>query len=140
MGTMENKESSGNFSRKLSWVLRIVAAVILAQTLYFKFTGAPESVYIFTTVGQEPWGRYGSGVAELLAVELLLVPSTVAIGAGLSAGVMAGAIFCHLTKLGISVQGDGGQLFGLAVTVLIASVALLVMHRKQLPVIGPRLR
>ena len=122
----------------VSWVARIVAAIVLVQTLYFKFTGAPESVYIFTTVGLEPWGRYGSGVVELIASVLLFVPGMTAIGAALAFGAMAGAIFFHLTKPGIAVQGDDGLLSGLAVTVLICSAVLLI-HRRQLPIIGSRL-
>ena len=120
-------------------ILRAVAALILLQTLFFKFTGAEESRYIFTKVGMEPVGRIGSGVAELIAVILLLFPTTVALGAALSMGVMAGALFFHLTVLGIEVQGDGGLLFGLAVTVFVAATVLLFLYRKQLPVIGRRL-
>lgn len=119
-------------------ILRAVAALILLQTLFFKFTGAEESRYIFTKVGMEPVGRIGSGVAELIAVILLLFPTTVALGAALSIGVMAGALFFHLTVLGIEVQGDGGLLFGLAVTVFVAAAVLLFLYRKQLPVIGRR--
>ena len=104
---------------KLSWLLQIVVAVILLQTLFFKFTGADESIYIFTTVGAEPWGRYGSGVMELIAAVLLLIPGTMAIGALLAVGVGVGAVFSHLTILGIDVQGDGGLLFGLACVVLV---------------------
>lgn len=120
-------------ARSVSWVLRLVAAAILAQTLFFKFSGAEESVHIFRTLGLEPWGRIGSGVAELLAVLLLLWPRTVVLGALLAAGVMVGALGSHLTRLGIEVQGDGGLLFGLACTVLAASAALLVLHRADLP-------
>ena len=120
----------------LSWVCRIVAAVILLQTLYFKFTGAPESVYIFTKVGIEPWGRYASGVAELFAAVLLLLPRTASIGALLAAGVMVGAIGSHLTKLGIVVQDDGGLLFTLAVTVFICAIVTAILHRRQIPLIG----
>ena len=123
----------------LSWLTRLTVAVILLQTLYFKFTGAPESVYIFTTVGQEPWGRYGSGVVELIASVLLFVPRMVAIGALLALGTMSGAIFFHLTKLGIVVQDDGGLLFALAVTVFICAAFLLWLHRRTLPVIGAKL-
>src|SRR4051794_32633457 len=86
----------------VSWALRLTAAVILLQTLFFKFTAAKESVYIFSTLGMEPWGRIGSGVVELIAAILLLVPGTVALGAALSAAVISGAILSHLTKLGIS--------------------------------------
>src|SRR5688572_3362461 len=81
----------------LEWALRTVAAVILLQTLFFKFTGAPESVYIFTKVGAEPWGRIGSGVVELIAALLLLTPRLTWAGALLAAGVMAGAVLSHLT-------------------------------------------
>src|SRR6476660_8266562 len=96
----------------LSWILRIVAALILLQTLFFKFTAAPESVYIFTKVGAEPWGRIGSGVIELIAAALLLTPRFAWAGSILAMGVMAGAIVSHLTVLGIEVQGDKGLLFG----------------------------
>jgi putative oxidoreductase len=120
----------------ISWILRLVAAVILLQTLYFKFTGAPESVYIFTKVHAEPWGRYGSGVVELIAAVLLLWPRLSWAGAVLALGVMAGAIVSHLTLLGIEVQGDHGLLFGLALTVFISSAILLVIQRTRVPVIG----
>lgn len=125
----------------VSWILRLLVAGILFQTLFFKFTAAPESVYIFKTLGLEPWGRIGSGVAELIAVVLLLVPATVPVGALLSLGVISGAIMSHLTKLGIAVvnsdgTSDGGLLFGLALIVFVGSLALLWMHRQQIPVLG----
>lgn len=115
----------------ISWLLRIIAAVILLQTLYFKFTGQPESVELFTKLGVEPWGRIGTGVIELIASILLLVPATVVIGAFLGVGLMAGAILSHLTVIGIESQGDGGQLFMLAIVVLICCLLLLVWHRKE---------
>ncbi len=118
--------------KNLDLVLRLVAAIILLQTLFFKFSAAPESVYIFTAVGMEPWGRIGIGVLELIAAALLLIPRTVVFGALLSAGVIAGAIFFHLTILGISVQNDGGKLFALAVVVMVVSLALLYMRRGEL--------
>ena len=90
---------------------QLVAAAILFQTLFFKFSAAPESVYIFTTLGIEPWGRLGSAVAELIAVILLLWPRFAALGALLGLGMMSGAILSHLTKLGIVVQDNGGTLF-----------------------------
>ena len=124
---------------RLSWVLRIVVAVILMQTLFFKFTGAEESIHIFTTVGAEPWGRYGSGVMELVAAVLLLLPGTVAIGALHAAGVGVGAVVSHLTLLGIEVKGDGGLLFALACVVLIGSTIVLALHRRQLPLVGASL-
>lgn len=114
------------------WALRIVAALILLQTLFFKFSGAEESVYIFSTLGMEPWGRIGSGVLELIASVLILYPRTTFIGAALGAGLMSGAIFVHLTKLGIAVRGDGGQLFIYALLVFISCVVLLIICRREL--------
>lgn len=116
----------------VSYIFQGIAAAVLAQTLFFKFTAAPESVYIFTKLGAEPWGRIGSGVAELIAVLLLMTPRTAILGAGLAIGLMLGALGSHLTKLGIVVQDDGGLLFGLAWTVLICSAAVLVIRRDQL--------
>jgi len=114
------------------WILRILAALILLQTLFFKFSGAEESRYIFSQLGMEPWGRIGTGVLELVASVLLLIPATTAIGAVLALGLMGGAIFFHLTKLGISVQGDGGQLFYYGLTVFVCSLILLLMYRAQI--------
>lgn len=122
----------------LEWVCRIVAAVILIQTLYFKFTGAEESIYIFTKVGAEPVGRIGSGIIELIAAILLLTPRLGWAGAGLALGTMAGAILSHLTLLGIEVKGDGGLLFGLAVTVFIACAVVLFINRRQIPLLGAK--
>lgn len=124
---------------KASWLLQIIVAIILLQTLFFKFTGAEESVYIFSTLGLEPWGRYASGIAELIAAILLLVPGYAACGALLSLGVISGAILSHLTRLGIEVKGDGGLLFGLAVTVFVCSLLILVIRRGDLPLVGPTL-
>lgn len=122
--------------RIASWVCRLVAAAVLLQTLFFKFTGAPESVYIFEKVGMEPWGRYGSGVAELIAAVLLLTPRLCWAGALLALGVMAGAIGSHLTVLGMVVQDDGGLLFGLAILVFLCSVCVVFWHRCQVPVLS----
>jgi putative oxidoreductase len=126
-----------------SWLLQLLVAGILLQTLFFKFTAAEESVYIFTAVGQfvgfagvEPWGRIGSGVVELAAAILLLVPATASLGAILTIGVMAGAIVSHLFILGIAVKGDGGLLFGLALATLAGSVVVVVLRRAQIPVVG----
>lgn len=120
----------------VSWALQALVAVILLQTLFFKFTGAEESVYIFTKVGAEPWGRLGSGVLELIAAAMLLTPALVAYGAILTAGLMSGAILSHLTILGIDVKGDGGLLFGLAVTCFIGSLIVLALRRASIPVVG----
>lgn len=124
----------------LSWILRLAAAAILLQTLFFKFTGAEESKFIFTTLGVEPWGRLGSGVVELVAAILLLVPRTTTIGAFIALATMSGAIMSHLVFLGIEVKNDRGLLFGLAVTVFFACLGVLYLHRFAIPIIGARLR
>jgi putative oxidoreductase len=120
---------------RASWLLRGVTAVILLQTLFFKFTGAPESVYIFTTLGLEPVGRIGSGVAELIAAALILIPRTLVYGAGLSLAIISGAIISHLTTLGIALPlvDDHGELFALAVIVFLCSLGTLLLHRDQIP-------
>lgn len=122
----------------IGWIVRLMVAAILFQTLFFKFTAAPESVQIFTKLGIEPWGRIASGIAELVAVILLLIPSTAAYGALLSLAVISGAIVSHLTKLGIAVTNsdgtsDGGLLFGLALVVFAGSAIVLFIHRRELP-------
>lgn len=126
-------------TRTLSWILQVVAAAILGQTLFFKFTGAPEAVWIFTTLGVEPYGRIFTGVMELVAVVALLVPRTAALGAALSLGLMVGALGSHLAVLGIEVQGDGGTLFVLALVTTAASAVVLWLRRAELPVVGPLL-
>ncbi|GAB3711010.1 DoxX family protein [Spirosoma flavus] len=118
-----------NYQLIIFWIARLAAAIIMLQTLYFKFTGQPESIYIFSKMGIEPWGRYGSGVAELIASILILIRSTSWIGAGLGLGVMLGAIVSHLTVLGIEVQDDGGYLFVLALVVAISCLTILVITR-----------
>jgi hypothetical protein len=121
-----------------SWGLRGIAAAILLQTLFFKFTGARESVYIFSTLGLEPWGRIGTGVVELIAAALILAPATVVYGAALSLAVISGAIFSHATRLGFTLPAvdDHGELFALAVVVFCCSAAVLLLHRSEIPVIG----
>jgi uncharacterized membrane protein YphA (DoxX/SURF4 family) len=116
----------------LLWVVRIIAAVIMLQTLFFKFTAAPESVYIFSTLGMEPWGRIGIGIGELIASTLILIPAATAFGALLGLGLMSGAIFFHLTKLGIVVQNDSGQLFIYALLVFICCSILAWSFRHQI--------
>jgi hypothetical protein len=123
---------------RISWILQLLIAGILLQTLFFKFTGAEESVYIFTKVGAEPWGRIGSGVMELVAAVMLLVPALVPYGAMLTTAAMSGALLSHLTLLGIEVKGDGGLLFGLALTCFAGSLIILGLRRKQIPVLGRR--
>ncbi len=126
-------------SNTISWIARIIVAIILLQTVFFKFTGAEESIYIFETVGMEPLGRIGSGIGELIAAILLLIPKTRVIGAIMSLGTISGAIFFHLTKLGIEIKGDGGLLFYLAIAVFVLSLILIILHKKEIPVIGKKL-
>ena len=122
----------------LSWIFRIIVAIILVQTLYFKFTGAEESKYIFTKLmgDSEAIGRIGSGVVELIASILLLIPGTAWLGALIALATVTGAILSHLTMLGIVVKDDGGLLFGLAVTVFTLSAAILFIHRRDIPFVG----
>ncbi|MBI5373503.1 MAG: DoxX family protein [Sphingobacteriales bacterium] len=120
-----------NIKKIIPLVLRIAAALILLQTLYFKFTAHPESVALFTKLGVEPWGRIGTGVFELIAGILLLLPPTVFAGALTGIGLMSGAIFSHLTVIGIDSAGDGGQLFILAIIVWVSCAVLLWIYRAQ---------
>ena len=130
--TNQPSTMSITFSTVAIWILRLIAALILLQTLFFKFTAAPESVYIFSRIGMEPWGRIGSGVLELIAGILILIPATTAFGAVLAIGLMSCAIFFHLTKLGIAVQNDGGLLFIYALLVFISSSILAFIYRQNL--------
>jgi uncharacterized membrane protein YphA (DoxX/SURF4 family) len=117
----------------LIWIIKLVAVVILLQTLFFKFTAAPESVYIFTTLGIEPYGRIGSGIVELIASILILIPRTTLLGAILGLGTMTGAILSHLTKLGIEVNNDGGTLFTLAIITFICCAILIFINKEKIP-------
>jgi hypothetical protein len=131
-------------AKAASWIAQLVAAGILGQTLFFKFSGAPESVHIFNELGAEPWGRIGSGVVELVCVVLLLVPRTAALGALLALGTMAGAIGAHAVRLGIEIEvdgvSDGGLLFALAVTTVLAALVVLWLRRASLPIVGAKFR
>jgi putative oxidoreductase len=123
----------------ISWICRVIVAVILVQTLFFKFTGAEESKYIFSTLmgpELEAYGRIGSGIVELFAVIMLLTPSKAWLGAVVALGTISGAIMGHLTMLGIVVKDDGGLLFALAVTVFVLSGIVVLIHRRDLPIIG----
>ena len=114
----------------LQWVLKLTAAFIMLSTLYFKFTGHEQSVRLFTALGMEPWGRIGTGVFELIAAILLLIPRTTYLGAGLGLGLMSGAIFFHLTKLGIVFDGDA-VLFTYAAITFACCAVLLWLHKQQ---------
>jgi len=119
-------------SKGLFWITRLLASVVLLQTLFFKFKGAEESVYIFTTAGMEPWGRIGVGIVELIAAILLLIKRTAWMGAVVAAGLMIGAIGMHLTILGVEVMNDGGYLFILALLVLIFSLITVYNQREKI--------
>lgn len=123
----------------VSWVAALITSVILLQTLYFKFNAAPESVYIFSTLGIEPWGRIASGFCELIASILIFIPATRWLGAALGLGIISGAIVAHLTKLGIEVQGDGGFLFILAVIVFVCCAVTLYLEKQKLNLLYVRL-
>lgn len=128
-----------DMKKHFPFVLRIIIAIILFQTLRFKFTAHPDSIYIFETVGLEPIGRIGIGVLELIAGILLLIPKTIWAGALLTLGLIGGAILMHLTLLGIEVNNDGGTLFITAVITFILSVIVLYLYRKEIPIIGKKL-
>jgi uncharacterized membrane protein YphA (DoxX/SURF4 family) len=115
----------------LLWVCRVIAALIMLQTLYFKFTAAPESVYIFSQVGMEPEGRIATAIAELVASILILIPKTSLVGASMAFFIMMGAIATHIGILGIEVMNDGGQLFFYAITVAAASFYIILRHTKK---------
>ena len=120
-------------------IIRIVIAAILIQTLRFKFTAHPDSVYIFEKAGLGDVGRIGSGIVELIAAILILIPRTIWLGALLVLGVISGAIITHLTKIGIEVNGDGGTLFFMAILLFILSSVTLWLHKKEIPIIGQKL-
>lgn len=115
-----------------TWLLPVVVAAILVQTLYFKFTAAPESVYVFSQLGIEPFGRIATGILELIAAILILVPRTTMLGALLGLGLMSGAIVSHLFVLGIEVQNDGGTLFTLAFLVFVSCLILIYKDKRKL--------
>lgn len=111
------------------WLLRIIPALIMGQTLYFKFSASEESVFIFTQLGMEPWGRVGTGIIEAIAASLLLIPRFTLFGAILTCGLMGGALMSHLFILGIAIKGDGGLLFAYGVAALLAALCLVWLHR-----------
>lgn len=122
---------SKQYTDYVSTGLRFLIAIIYLQTLYFKFSAHPDSVYIFSKLGLEPYGRIGLGIVELMTAILILLPATRIFGALLSLGVISGAVLAHLGPLGIAVQGDGGKVFYLALAVWLATLALLWLHRRE---------
>lgn len=139
MRTLSSPCSPSPAARRVAWAAQIVAAAILAQTLYFKFSGAPEARFIFETLGVEPWGRIALGVVELVVAAMLLIPRSAAVGGVAAVGLMFGAIGSHLGPLGIEVQGDGGWLFALALITLAAGAVAAWIRRGELPIVGERL-
>lgn len=121
-----------DIKNSISGILRVTVAVILIQTLYFKFSGHPESVHIFSALGIEPWGRIGLGIMELITALLILFPKTKVIGMVASLGIILGAVFSHILVLGLNVSNDGGALFTLALIVLIATTIFLTIHKNEL--------
>ena len=119
--------------KHLPLILRIIVAIILIQTLRFKFTAHPDSVYIFETIGLEPIGRISIGIAELIAGILLLISKTVWLGASLTLSIIGGAIFMHLAQLGIEVKNDGGVLFITAIVTFLLSAIILFIYKKDIP-------
>lgn len=117
---------------RINWIARLIAAIVLCQTLFFKFSAAPESVFIFSQLGVEPYGRILSGIIELIAGILLIIPSTQLFGAIVALFVMMGALFSHLFVLGVVVQNDGGTLFGLAILVFCCSLFVMYNNRNSL--------
>lgn len=122
-----------------SWLAAIISALIMLQTLYFKFSAAPESVYIFTTLGMEPWGRIGSGIGELIASILILIPALRWLGALMGLGIISGALLAHITKLGIVIQNDGGYLFILGLIVFACCSICLYLDRAKIILLYGRL-
>lgn len=114
--------------KNVSFVLRCIIAIIFLQTLYFKFTAQPESVYIFNKLGLEPFGRIDTAFIELIASLFILFPKTKLIGILISLITILGALLSHLLILGIEINNDGGLLFYLALTIFIFVVILIINY------------
>jgi uncharacterized membrane protein YphA (DoxX/SURF4 family) len=120
-------------------VLSAYIAVVFVQSLFYKFTGSEESIFIFSTLREwsgiglfEPTGRWIIGSAELIASILLFVPGFTIVGAAMAISIMTGAISFHLfTPLGVEIMGDGGELFILACGVWLSGWAILFLNRDQ---------
>lgn len=119
------------FNTSVSLLLRVVASIILLQTLYFKFTEHPESVLLFSKLGVEPWGRIATGIIEFITAILLIIPYTAFVGALSGVVLMLGAIFSHLMVVGIQSNGDGGELFMLAMVVLMCCLVTLWLQKEE---------
>ncbi len=121
--------------RIILWALSAYIAIVFVQSLFFKFTGSEESIFIFSTLRAwsgidlfEPAGRWVIGICELIASVLLFLPRTRIFGATMAIGIMTGAISFHLfTPLGVEILGDGGELFILACGVWISGWIILAL-------------
>ncbi len=122
-----------NSSKAISWIAQIIAAVIMGQTLFYKFTGHPQTLEIFQEELNMPNGHYIIGALELLACILLILPQSVVYGAILGAGLMTGAIIAHITKLGW--EGERGALGLYAVLTLTSCLVVLIVRRRQIPIV-----
>lgn len=131
------KETLTPRQRAVSWICQLLAAAIMIETLFYKFTAAPESVYIFRKMGTEPWWRWGQGIWELLAAICLLIPRLRWAGGILTTGAMLAAILSHMTWLGYAIQGDHGLLFCMALVTFVSGLIVLVLNRHSIPWLTP---
>lgn len=119
------------YKKIFSWLLRIIIAILFLQTLSFKFTAHPDSVYIFSKLGVEPYGRVALGIIELITSLLILIPRTKLVGILFSFFIILGAIASHFFVIGIEIKGDGGGLLLYAFIIFIACVLLFILYRKE---------
>jgi hypothetical protein len=134
---VEDAETLTRAQLTVSWICCLIAAGIMIETLFFKFTGAQESIYIFKKMGTEPWWRWGQGIWELLASICLLTRRYKWAGGILGTGAMLAAILSHMTWLGYSIQGDHGLLFGMAVVSFLSCATVMFLHRHEIPFVTP---
>ncbi|MEM6960150.1 MAG: DoxX family protein [Myxococcota bacterium] len=116
-------------------VLRLFVAAIMAGAGYLKLTSGAAEIAIFSELGMEPQGRMIIGLLEVASGLLLLSPH-VATGALLTVGIMCGAIIAHATVIGPSPGGDGGLQMAMLALVLTSSIVLLLVSRRDLPLVG----
>lgn len=124
----------------LERISSLAAAAILLQTLYFKFSAAPESVYIFSQLHLEPYGRIGIGILELFISLLLIFRRTSVWGSLFGLAVMIGAIVSHVLVLGIEVRNDKGLLFFLALAVFVLCLVSLILQKNKVLAFCKRLQ
>ena len=117
----------------ISWILQLVVVVILGQTLFYKFTDAPETAELFAQLGMGAFGYKLIGLLELIACILLLIPASVATGALLGWGLMTGAIIAHVTEIGF--EGELGVLGAMAITAWLCCMVIMYLNRRSLPIL-----